>query len=229
MTFTPPATPPRCETQLRAAARRLTGLSLKRIADRLGRPTPPNLRRHKGWVGDLIEAALGARAPSAADPDFLAAGVELKTIPIHPGHGRPRETTWVCTVRLGQGPALPWEHSPVRDKLRRVLWVPIESHADLPLAERRVGRPLLWSPSPAQEDTLAADWEEITEIVSQGRVDELNASLGEYLHVRPKARHGGIRKLGVGPDGGMVETLPRGFYLRTQLTSEILAQQRVLP
>ena len=32
------------------------------MAERLGRPVPPDQRRHKGWVGQLVEAALGGEA-----------------------------------------------------------------------------------------------------------------------------------------------------------------------
>ena len=44
----------------------------------------------------------------------------------------------------------------MRHKLSRVLWVPVEGARHIPLAERRVGSPLLWSPSEEEERLLRA-------------------------------------------------------------------------
>jgi DNA mismatch repair protein MutH len=114
----------------------------------------------------------------------------------------------------------------VRRKLARVLWVPVEAAPAIPLARRRIGTPLLWTPSPAEEAVLQADWEEHMELLATGRLHELDARAGEYLQVRPKAAN--ARALAPAPDedGAPAATLPRGFYLRPALTRRILRTAR---
>ena len=82
---------------------------------------------------------------------------------------------------------------------------------------------LLWSPSQAQEQRLRADWEELMDMICLGRVEEITAHDGECLQIRPKAADASARRKGIGPSGEPMRTLPRGFYLRTSFTAEILA------
>ena len=182
---------------------------------------PPNLKRHKGWVGQLVEHALGSTAGSAAGPDFPRLGIELKTIPVD-ASGIPRETTFVCTATLGSLPETPWATSPVRAKLARVLWVPVAADPDLPLAERRVGRPYLWSPSPEDDAALAADWSEVADLVADGYVESITAHRGQFLQIRPKAADAQQRTWGADDEGDPIRTLPRGFYLRRAFTTRLL-------
>lgn len=204
-----------------ARAEALAGRSFQWIADGLGRPVPPDLRRHKGWVGQLVEHALGSTAGSAAGPDFPRLGIELKTIPVDAA-GVPRETTFVCTATLGALPDTPWPASAVRAKLARVLWVPVAAHPDLPLAARRVGRPYLWSPSEAEDAALAADWDELAGLVADGYVESITAHRGQYLQIRPKAANAAKRTWGADDEGDPIRTLPRGFYLRRSFTTRLL-------
>ncbi len=220
--------PPASEAELLQRARALAGLSLHQVAAYLGRSVPPDLRRNKGWIGQLIEAYLGGQAANLSEPDFTNIQVELKTIPVS-RRGAPRESTYVCTVPLANGVRTPWVNSPVWRKLRRVLWVPVEGDSDIPLAERRVGNALLWSPTRDQEDALRRDWEELMDMVSYGELEHVTAHLGQYLQIRPKAANAKALTNGVGEHGEPVATLPRGFYLRTRFTAEILRQAYVQP
>ena len=221
-------TPPRDEAELLARARTWAGATVRELAAACGGAMPRDLRRHKGWLGELLETALGATASSRPLPDFVALGIELKTIPIDPV-GRPLESTHVCTVALGDLIGQRWQTSTVRLKLRRVLWVPIEARGDLPLADRRVGQPLLWSPDTAQEAVLRADWEEHMELLSCGRFDELDARLGQYLQIRPKAANGRALTAAGDSNGLPAATLPRGFYLRPSFTRTLLDRARRHP
>ncbi len=202
-------------------ARALAGLTLAEVAEEQGWPIPDTSRSGKGWPGQLIESALGASAASRPEPDFQLIGVELKTIPVDP-RGRPRETTYVCSVPLGDGSSSTWEESSLRRKLARVLWIPLLCGDALPVGERRIGSPLLWSPDAEEEAALRADWEEFMELVCVGRVDEITAHFGTCLQIRPKAANARSRRFAVGVDGTRVPTLPRGFYLRTGFTAAIL-------
>lgn len=204
----------------RAAA--IAGSTVAELSARLSRPVPADRRRAKGFVGQLVEAALGASAGSLPEPDFQRIGVELKTVPVGAA-GQPLESTYVCTVPLAGGAASPrWESSNVRRKLARVLWLPVEASPRVPPQQRRIGMAVLWSPSPPEDAGLRADWEELMELVATGRVAEITAHQGTWLQVRPKAADSRARRWGVGEDGRPVRTLPRGFYLRTAFTGAIL-------
>lgn len=220
-------TPPRDEAELLARARHWAGATVGELARALEQDVPRDLRRHKGWLGELLENALGATAGSRPVPDFTELGIELKTIPIG-ADGRPRESTHVCSVALGDLIGQRWQDSTVRLKLARVLWVPVETRAELPLAARRIGLPRLWSPDTAQESVLRADWEEHMELLSTGRFEELDARLGVYLQIRPKAANSRALTAAGDSGGAPAATLPRGFYLRSRFTHAILRTRELL-
>jgi DNA mismatch repair protein MutH len=218
---------PRTEAELMGRARALAGASLGALAARLDLAVPPDLTRHKGWVGQLVERALGAPGSTRAGPDFAGLGVELKTLPVD-ASGAPRESTFVCTLPLTRS-GVPWARSPARAKLGRVLWVPVEADPALPLAARRVGSPLLWSPSAREDAELAADWEDLSALLEAGYVESLTAHRGRALQVRPKAADAAQRTWGLDPDREAVRTLPRGLYLRRGFTRALLAAHYLLP
>lgn len=223
-----PAAAPRSEGELLDRAAALAGRSLGELAAALGLPQPAHPRRAKGWAGVLLEAALGATAGSRPRPDFTDLGIELKTLPVRPD-GRPLESTYVCTVPLRPEPGLRWEGCALRIKLARVLWVPVVTPSPDPgLAGRRVGTPLLWSPSPQEEQALRTDWEELMELVGAGELDRITARLGSCLQVRPKAADGRSLTGGTAADGQTVPVLPRGFYLRPSFTAALLRRHYLL-
>ncbi|WP_126600827.1 DNA mismatch repair endonuclease MutH [Actinobacillus delphinicola] len=213
--------PPKTENELLERAWAIAGLTFAEIAQMLNVMVPDNLKRHKGWVGNLIEQALGATAGSKAERDFQALGIELKTLPID-RNGKVLETTFVSLAPLTQTTGIIWETSHVRYKLSKVLWIPIEGERDIPLAMRRVGAPILWKPTLQQELLLKRDWEELMDYIILGRVQEINATLGEVLQLRPKAANSRALTTGINIQGELIQTLPLGFYLRKQFTQEIL-------
>ena len=214
-------TTPTTAEELLARARALAGLPLADIAARFAIAVPPDLRRDKGWLGQLIERALGAESGSLAQPDFPQLGIELKTLPFG-SDGLPTESTWVCTAHLLPGELPIWQHSLVRAKLAHVLWLPVEDRDELPLRERRIGSAFLWQPDADTEAQLQRDYEEIAEKIQLGEVESISAHHGEYLQLRPKAANASILTDAIGPDGVLVKTLPRGFYLRRSFTRLIL-------
>ncbi len=220
--------PPADEEELRARAQALAGQRLEQLAERLAWPIPSDLRRAKGWMGELLERALGATGASLPEPDFRHIGVELKTIPID-HKGQPKESTYICTVPLRDTIGVRWEGSLVRRKLARVLWIPIEAAEDIPLSQRQVGMPLLWSPTPEQEAVLRADFEELMDMVCLGQLDKLTARYGTWLQIRPKAADSRALTRASGQAGEAILTLPRGFYLRPKFTAELLHSHYILP
>lgn len=181
-----------------------------------GITTPKDLKRDKGWIGVLLEIWLGASAGSKPEQDFAALGVELKTIPVD-SLGRPLETTFVCVAPLTGNSGVTWETSHVRHKLKRVLWVPVEGDRSIPLAERRVGSPLLWSPSEEEDRQLRLDWEELMDMIVLGQVERITARHGEVLQLRPKAANARALTEAIGARGEPIVTLPRGFYLEKKI------------
>jgi len=212
---------PKSEQELLERAQLIAGISYAELAQEAGMTVPPDLKKDKGWVGQLLEWHLGATAGSKPQQDFEDLGIELKSIPIS-YTGKPLETTFVCVAPLTGVHGLTWENSHVRNKLSRVLWIPVEGEREIPLAERRVGTPLIWSPSADEEAQLKADWEELMEFIVLGKVSQITAKHGEVLQLRPKAANGRVLTEAYGANGKPIRTQPRGFYLRTQFTANIL-------
>ena len=215
---------PKTEQELLSRCDQLTGKSLGQIAAQLGESVPDNLQRHKGWVGQLLECYLGADAGNQAEPDFKALGIEMKTLPLNV-KGEPKESTYVCTVSLTQSGSLSWQDSWVRNKLSHVLWVPVEADSDIPLADRYVGQSWLWRPTEAQAAQLQRDWEELMDRIVLGEQADITAREGEYLQIRPKAAHSRIMAKTVSETGDTSLINPKGFYLRTSFTRQLLAEQ----
>ncbi|MDL4912894.1 MAG: DNA mismatch repair endonuclease MutH [Enterobacterales bacterium endosymbiont of Blomia tropicalis] len=219
--------PPEDESILLARAQSLAGLTLKALAIKAGLPLPANLKRDKGWVGTLLERHLGASAGSKAEQDFAHLGIELKTIPVD-ASGKPLETTFVCVAPLTGNSGVTWQTSHVRHKLARVLWIPVEGEREIPLGERRVGAPLLWSPDPEEDNMLRQDWEELMDMIVLGQVERITARHGAWLQIRPKAANNKALTEGIGEQGQPILTLPRGFYLKKSFTGPLLARHFLL-
>jgi DNA mismatch repair protein MutH len=213
--------PPETEAELVDRARSLAGRDVRWLAEQVALPVPPDLTRHKGWLGQLVEILLGADGTTDDGPDFRGLGIELKTIPVDE-RAVPRESTWVCTASLDGSIASRWEESRVHKKLDCVLWVPILTIKGQPLAERQVAMPQLWRANVEEAMTLRGDWEELSALIREGRLDRLDARTGEALHLRPKAAHSRELVPALDQEGNWTETNPRGFYLRRSFTTKLI-------
>lgn len=218
--------PPKNLSTLQQRASELHGKTIADLARAMNIALPADLKTHKGFMGELIEQALGADAGCESRPDFSFLGIELKTLPVNAA-GLPQESTYVCTVPLTDLVGLRWEDSAAYQKLKHVLWVPIEVDKTQHWHERRLLAPILWQANPDQAEILAQDFEELMELIALGQLEQITASIGTYLHIRPKAAHGQVLTQGLNESGELTPTLPRGFYLRSTLTKEILMQGNV--
>lgn len=216
---------PQSERELLASAWRVAGLTLGELGARVGVDVPDESVRGKGVAGQILEKALGASAGSRAEPDFVALGIELKTIPLE-ANGRPKESTFVCSISLAAMADTDWEQSTVLKKLSKVLFVPVEAASDTPLRERRVGRAYLWVPTEEEERLLRTDWEQLAQLIADGDVERITGHLGAVLQVRPKAPHGKSRRRAPDEEGAVQWTMPRGFYLRPGFTGAVLERLR---
>lgn len=210
---------PRSVQELLERARNLSGLSLRNVVEeKIFSTTKP----HKGWMGELIEMALGLSQDKAAEPDFQEYGIELKTIPISV-KGLPKESTFICSVPAS--PELSWETSAVRKKLLKILWIPLQVNNPDRFLERRIGEPYLWSPSPEQEKIFRQDWEELMESFVLGEAEALTARQGQALQLRPKALNSRKVKAYINSSGKKCWITPRGFYLRSQFTCSLFQEK----
>ena len=213
--------PPKSEEQLLKRARQLAGLTLADLAIKFNQTIPKDTRHAKGWIGQLIETTLGATASSLAEPDFQLIGIELKTLPLT-NSGKPKESTYVCTVPLTNLHEQEWSSCWLKRKLQRVLWLPIEADKRIPLASRHIGNAILWSPNEDEATQLQQDWEELMELVCLGKLDQITSHMGRYLQIRPKGANAKSLTTTLDEEGNTIQTLPRGFYLRPEFTQRIL-------
>lgn len=205
-------------------SQRLAGLTLGELATELQLQLPANLLKDKGFIGQMLELALGASSGSKAEPDFPQLGIELKTLPVD-AKGKPLESTYVCTAPLTSVAMQQWHNSWVCRKLSHVLWVPIWAERTVPLAERVIGSAFLWQPDTEQSLLLQQDWEELMELIVLGGIHQICGAHGKVLQLRPKAANSKALTEAVGQDGEPILTLPRGFYLKAGFTAAILQRQ----
>jgi DNA mismatch repair protein MutH len=208
---------------LLAHARALVGVSVAELADGLGLPVPVGNVRTKGWPGQIIERELGAGEGGGRGPDFGALGVELKTVPVDTALV-PLESTAVCQIDPVAIAGESWLTSYARHKLAQVLFVALE----VPdrrgnVGDRRVTAVRLWSPSPAEDEVLRADFERFVRgFFRLGRAAEITGHEGVALQVRPKGRNAQDQRQAYGPQGQPVRIGKCGFYLRPAFVGRIL-------
>ena len=208
---------PSSEAELLDRARSLAGRTIAEVATHAARALPSS--GHKGYVGSLVERALGL-SPRGGGPDSARLGIEVKTTPID-AKGTPGESTFVCMVPR-EGLDRAWSESAPKAKLSRVLFVPIERAGALP--ERRVGTAFLWSPNPVDEAGLESDWTELAGLLRAHGHEHVSARHGQLMQVRPKAAHARARWSATGADDAPMLALPRAFYLRRAFVASIVSR-----
>ncbi len=213
---------PKNEQELLERCHQIAGLSFAQLASRHGLSIPEHSLQRKGWLGQLIELALGTNAGNQSLPDFIHLGIELKTLPLSIT-GRVSESTFLCTIPLLSFHEQQWENSSCLSKLKKILWVPVEGDKSIPYAHRRIGQAILWSPDEKALRILRADWEYFNDMISLGRLEEIDARHGEYLQIRPKGANARSLVNAYGAGGQQIKTLPRGFYLRSSFTQTVLS------
>ncbi|MEM6732475.1 MAG: DNA mismatch repair protein MutH [Myxococcota bacterium] len=216
MVATPRRPAPADEAELMLRASALAGRTVAELAQALRIAVPSDPRRSKGFVGQLVELALGADPEAGERPDFLTLGIELKTLPLG-ARGKPSESTFCCSIALETAADARFESSRLRARIDRVLFVPVDGAKSGPIGDRRFHSPVLWSPDPEEERVLRDDWNELMGRIGAGL--PLSAHLGEALQVRPKAANARVRVMAVGE-----AKAPVAFYLRARFTAAILAR-----
>lgn len=209
------------EEELILKYKAIAGLTFSQLATSLNLAIPQTHLQRKGFIGMAIELALGANSGNKSQPDFNNLGIELKTLPLN-SFGKVAESTFVTAIPLLTIHKQTWQTSQCYAKLKKVLWIPIEDDDRVVYTNRRIGEGILWSPNPNDEQILANDWEELTFLIRTGQIDKINASLGEYLQIRPKGANSKALCYCYDEFGNKTKTMPRGFYLRSSFTTRIL-------
>lgn len=211
---------PQSEADLLARCCAMTGVTFGELASALSVSIPDDPLKRKGLMGAMIERMLGTDAGSNAEPDFRGLQIELKTLPIG-ADNRPVESTFLTSIPMLSIHRQTWETSSCYAKIKRILWVPIESDEKILFAHRRIGSAFLWSPSEADESILKEDFMTLTGMIIDGDFDALDARVGTYLQVRPKGKDAHSLCDAFDGLGNRIKTLPRGFYLRRIFTEKI--------
>lgn len=218
--------PPQNKKALIERASQLAGLTIANVCTQVNVQVAKNLRTNKGFVGQILEKFLGANAHNLDEPDFVHLGIELKSIPVDK-RGVPLESTYICYANLPPQHSH-WQQSRLQRKTAHVLWVPYEGDKLIPLPQRRVGMPYLWQPSIEDSESMQTDYEELTELMLQGRYAELDAKKGKVIQLRPKAANSKTLIKVTNEYGESILTVPKGFYFRKPFTAKILADHYAL-
>ncbi len=214
--------PPASLEELRLRARGLGGRTVGALAQRLGDALPTDPVHAKGFVGGLIERGLGADPDAYDRPDFLALGVELKTVPVDAA-GQPTASTFCCAIDMDGSTSVAWENARLARKLGHVLWVPVLE--DPNVSHRQIMTPLWWKPDDREWKALRGDWEDLMGQIGAGQAAALTAYEGVALQVRPKGRNAQSRTV-VPTEDGAGWGQPLGFYLRRRFVAAVLGRLR---
>ncbi len=202
---------------------RIVGRSISDLAKDMNQPLPISPLHGKGFTGELIEKCLGASAQNLPIPDFPKLGVELKTIPVDDDL-KPLESMFLCYAPLTDIRHLSFENSSLYTKIRRMLFVLVTASRDRDYVERYVVGYFFYAPSPQELAVIRNDFNEIYELIKTGNIDKVNARLGSIIQMRPKAANGKALTECVGPEGEIIKTRPRGFYMRRSFSSRLIEQ-----
>jgi DNA mismatch repair protein MutH len=214
------------EAQILTRASLLKGRALGELEDLTTGPVPAT---GKGSAGLTIERFFGITANSLSAPDFPAAGIELKVVPVvRSGRGRRiKERTVISMIDFAALPNETWDRAHVRSKLDLLL-VYYEVDPGEPVAAYKVLRTLRWRPDDSIDALLKHDWEAVKAKVDAGRAEDLTESEGYVMGACTK-----------GPGGGTLRSQPnsvalapgRAFALKPSFTLNLLldAERDELP
>ncbi len=98
----------------------------------------------------------------------------------------------------------------------------INAQRDQDFKDRKVLGYFFYTPSEDDLATLKSDYKELYELVKTGNIDKVNARIGHIIQMRPKGANGKALTQCIGPDGSIIMTRPRGFYIRRSFTTELV-------
>lgn len=217
---TEPLPPPQKWSILLDRCDKLVGKTIATIADKLQLTVPDNLKNNRGWIGNLLELALGAEAGSKPIQDFVNLGIELKSVAIN-HKGEVNNDIFVSSLPINSFMLQTWHTSHLLYKLKRILFVPIEQIKEIPLANRRIGRARLWTPTAYELSQLQQDWQDILDIITEGDFNAIKNNVGKILCVKVKALNAKQSNSFIDTEGFTSKIPPLSFYLRKDFVNSI--------
>jgi DNA mismatch repair protein MutH len=212
------------KAEILTRARRMPGHTIADLVSHVGLDQESS-RTTKGTVGAAIEAYFGMRADSLPEPDFRAAGIELKSVPLRPREGEiaVKERTFITSIDYVALAQEEWNSATVRRKLDQILFVYYDWLPQAPLGELAVTDVVMWEPNSDMLDVFEADWLSVRDLVRQGRAEGISESQGTTLVAATK-----------GPGGPPDRRQPyskvlasrRSWALRPAFVRSILEQER---
>lgn len=199
----------------------LAGCTVKKLLSIVNIPLISILKNDKGIIGKLIERYLGLVNNNHRCQDFYNIGIELKTISIN-SFGFPIEDTCICSAKLIGNFDISWELSYVKNKIFRILWVPIEGNKKISFFNKRIGLPVIWNPNHSENMLLKRDWEEIMNFIILGKVEYLDSIYGQVLYIKSKSKNSNSLTCAIGCNGENIMVNPKSFYLRKYFTKMVL-------
>lgn len=225
-------TPPQSKAGLRARLQLILGRSLGELAALAQVEVPHSTMATKGFAGQLIEIFLGADAKNLPMPDFTQLGIELKTMSLSFDLSL-KEATYICMCDLKAERFIPFTESHLYHKLRSLLFVLVLAPPELPLALRPILGYFFYEPSPQELRQIAADYNEFNELICSGRSNQITGAMGTIIQMRPKALSSKVTTQVRDEQGNFVATTPKGYYLRAEITRQLLqrfcAEQGLTP
>ncbi|RIY34978.1 MutH/Sau3AI family endonuclease [Psittacicella gerlachiana] len=216
-----PSTAPTSLGQLLTYCQQICGKSIEEISHKHNVEMIYSLHENRGWLGNLIEIALGATAGSKPTQDFINLGIELKTLAIAT-NGKAKSDIFISSLPINKFMLQNWQTSHVLYKLKKILFVPIEYNPDISLAQRRIGKAFLWSPNKEDLAIIKQDWETIMQIITQQDFNALKSNVGQILCVRTKALNTSQAVSIEDTDGFNLNLPPLSFYLRRSFINNII-------
>jgi DNA mismatch repair endonuclease MutH len=185
-------------------------------------------RRGRQEVGHAIEAWFGIPRNAMPGPDFPAAGIELKAVPLVRGTNRQlriKERTVVSLIDYETLAGETWVTASVRKKLK-ILFVFFEHLLGHPKSEFPIHSVILWEPRGEIEAQIRRDWEAVRQKTRDGRAHELSEADGRILGPCTKgASSASLRR----QPFSEVRAMSRAFALKPSFTFALYVEPRVAP
>lgn len=213
------------EKEILERAKKLKGKRLREFIPASGRVSEAK-PSDKGKVGHAVELAFGLSRSSEQLPDFGAAGIELKVVPLKRGSRsvRSKERTSVSMIHYGALVSETWATAKVRKKIQKILFV-FYYHVDKgnPL-DTVVEEAVLWTPQDDLLPQIESDWSVVQQKVLDGLAHEISEGDGRVLGAATKGA--GRGKLVDQPRNAAVRAKPRAWALKPAMTTWLYEKER---
>lgn len=209
--------------------RRFDGKTLAEIALELGLPREES----KKAAASMLRRALGVSTGKQRLLELEEAGVKPKTVPVRSSDLWPLEAMSFPVMRLKEfAEEEAWEESDLRTHLECLLILPVMAdRKDQEKWQRRLAHPFFWSPSPAEEEGIAAEWDDFQRQVRNGKAAYTRIGGRRVAQLRPSSETSFIHLRPKGPDGSVDDVDPEGnatqqlcFWLNQKFVQSILAR-----